>query len=324
MISVIIPAHNAARTIEACLVALQQQTAVSDPYEIIVVDDGSSDNTGHLATNLGAQVLRQPRSGPAAARNLGIRAAHGDIACFTDADCIPAPTWMSEITAPLRHDPDIAASKGAYCTRQREIAARFVQLEYEDKYDRLKSYSRIAFMDFYSAACRRQVLLENDGFDERFPNSEDRELSYRLAARGYEMVFQPAALVCHYHSHTIADYFRKKIKNGYWTAQAVRHFPERTVEDSYTPQIMKVQIGLMALILATAVGSILFPLLFLINGLAALAFMGTAFPFVAKAWRKDKLVALLSPALLALRALALGIGYTWGLLRPIPDSQAQA
>ncbi|MCB8966623.1 MAG: glycosyltransferase [Ardenticatenaceae bacterium] len=322
MISVIIPAHNAAHTITDCLTALQQQTAVPDTYEIIVVDDGSTDNTGELATNAGATVIRQAKSGPAAARNAGIQAANGEITCFTDADCVPAPTWIAAITEPLRQDPDIAASKGTYCTRQREIAARFVQLEYEDKYDRLKAYARITFMDFYSAACRRQVLLDNEGFDERFPNSEDRELSYRLAARGYQMVFQPTALVCHHHSHTIADYFRKKIMNGYWTAQAVRHFPERTVEDSYTPQVMKIQIGLMALVMATAVSGILLPPLLLLCGLVACAFVATTLPFTAKAWKKDKLVALCAPSLLALRALALGIGYAWGLLRPIADPTA--
>lgn len=319
MISVIIPAHNAAHTLPDCLAALQQQTAVPTPYEIIVIDDGSSDGTGDLAAAAGARVIRQPKSGPAAARNAGIRAAQGEITCFTDADCVPTTTWVAEITAPLRQDPTITASKGAYCTRQRQITARFVQLEYEDKYDRLQAYHRITFMDFYSAACRRQALLDNDGFDERFPNSEDRELSYRLAARGYQMVFQPAALVNHRHAYTVPDYFRKKIMNGYWTAQAVRHFPERTVEDSYTPQVMKLQIGLMALIIATAVSGALLPPFLLLSGLAAFVFVVTTLPFTRKAWHKDKLVALCSPALLALRALALGIGYAWGLLRPLPE-----
>lgn len=323
MISIIIPAHNAARTIMACFTALQQQTAVPESLEILIIDDGSTDETRQLAEAAGATVIHQPRSGPAAARNCGIRAAQGDIVCFTDADCVPAPNWVAEITTPLRQNPEISACKGAYCTQQREILARFVQLEYEDKYDRLRAFPFITFMDFYSAACRRQVLLENQGFDERFPNSEDRELSYRLAARGYQMVFQPTALVCHVHANNLAGYFRKKVMNGYWTAQAVRHFPERTVEDSYTPQVMKVQIGLMALMLATAVFGLLIPPVLLLMGFLSAIFFLTTWPFTAKAWPKDRLVALLSPFLLAVRALALGIGYVWGILRPISQPITQ-
>ncbi|MCA9971988.1 MAG: glycosyltransferase, partial [Anaerolineales bacterium] len=215
MITVIIPAFNAAATIGACLQALREQTAVPAPLEILVVDDGSADATAALARQHGAQVLQQPHAGPAAARNRGIHAARGDLLCFTDADCCPAPDWIAEITAPLRADPAIAACKGTYWTDQRALFARFVQLEYEDKYDRLRAYERITFLDFYAAACRRQVLLDNDGFDERFPNSEDRELSYRLAARGYQLVFQPSARVGHLHADSLADYFRKKVQNGY-------------------------------------------------------------------------------------------------------------
>jgi glycosyltransferase involved in cell wall biosynthesis len=317
MISVIIPAHNAAATITACVRALTAQTAVPDEYEILVIDDGSDDGTPQLAAAAGADVLRQPRQGQAAARNAGLRAAQGEIACFTDADCVPAPDWIAQITAPLRQNPEIAGSKGAYVTEQRAPVARFVQLEYEDKYDRLLDFEHITFMDFYSAAYRRQILLENGGFDERFPNSEDRELSYRLAARGYLMVFQPDAVVSHRHAATLADYLRKKVMNGYWTAQAVRRFPERGVEDSYTPQVMKLQIGLMALLLATAVPGLLFPLLWALSGAVALVFFTTTLPFVRKAWPKDRLVALLSPMLLAGRALALGVGYAWGLVRPL-------
>ncbi len=320
MISVIIPAYNAAKTITDCVKALQNQTDVTEPIEILVIDNGSTDNTSELAEAEGAIVIRQAKRGPAAARNAGIRAAQGDITCFTDADCIPVANWIAEITAPLRENAEISACKGTYCTRQREILARFVQLEYEDKYDRLQAFSYITFMDFYSAACRRQVLLDNDGFDERFPNSEDRELSYRLAARGYKMVFQPTALVCHYHARGLVDYFRKKIMNGYWTAQAVRHFPERTVEDSYTPQALKLQIGLMALIMITAVSSFIFPLTMVLSGLLAVIFTLTTLPFTIKAWHKDKFISLLSPFLLAVRALALGIGYAWGVARPIPQT----
>ncbi len=323
IVSVIIPAHNAEKTISACLHALQMQTGVEDlTYEIILVDDGSTDETAVLGNKAGVKVITQPKKGPASARNTGIGIAKGDIVCFTDADCVPHPDWLQEIITPLLENPDIAGCKGAYCCEQKELVARFVQIEYEDKYDVLRQHLYITFMDFYSAAYRRQILVHNDGFDERYPNTEDRELSYRLADQGYKMVFQSTALVCHLHVDNFYGYACKKMHNGFWTASAIHHFPARAKDDSYTPQVQKVQIALMALILGTTVSGLFFqPFLFL-TGLFVLIFLMTTLPFMRKAWHKDRTVALLSPWMLGIRALTLGIGFAWGWTHPLPSKPA--
>jgi lipopolysaccharide/colanic/teichoic acid biosynthesis glycosyltransferase/GT2 family glycosyltransferase len=314
--SIVIPAYNAAATITDCIQAARQQEFAA-PYEIIVVDDGSRDDTACLAEQAGAAVLRQPRSGPAAARNAGIQAARSEIICFTDADCAPRPDWLNQITAPLS-DPEIIGGKGTYATRQPEIVARFVQIEYEDKYDLLRLSPRIDFIDTYSAVYRRAILLANGCFDERFRFVEDQELSFRLAARGYQMVFQPSAVVYHRHSATLPAYFRKKFFIGYWKAQVVRRFPGQGIKDSHTPQVIKVQMGLVALLGLAAAATLLTPWAALALAGLLLAFLLTTLPFTAKAWGKDRRVALASPLLLAVRALALGLGYGWGLLRPQP------
>lgn len=317
-ISVVVPAFNAAETIGACVDALRRQQTTT-PYEIIVVDDGSSDDTAHLAEQAGACVIRKARGRPAAARNAGINAARGEIVCFTDADCEPTLSWLRNMSAPFQ-DPHIVGCKGIYATRQPQLVARFVQIEYEDKYDLLRAAPTIDFIDTYSAAYRRDALLANDGFDEQFPYLEDQELSFRMAARGYRMVFQPKAVVYHQHSDTLGRYFRKKLIIGYWKAQVVRRFPTQGVKDSHTPQVMKLQMALMAAIFASVA---LLPFALFFNTWAAapllfflLAFLATTLPFVAKAWTKDRAVALSAPFLLGARAAALGLGYAWGLVRP--------
>ena len=316
MISVVVPAHNAAETIDGCIHALRRQTLDPGSYEIIVVDDGSSDETRLRAEVEGATVLYQERAGAAAARNAGIDAAQGEIVCLTDADCRPRPDWLAQITDPLRN-PEIVGCKGTYATTQTELVARFVQLEYEDKYDLMSEQEFIDFVDTYSAAYRREVLLANGGFDDRISFVEDQELSFRLAARGYKMRFQPTAVVEHEHSSTLVGYFSKKFSIGFWKAQIVRRYPERGFKDSHTPQVLKIQMALVAMILPALLASLAAKVsVFVAAGLLA-AFLATTIPFVAKAWSKDRAVALYAPFFLAVRAVALGLGYTWGTVRPL-------
>ncbi len=315
--SVVVPAYNAAATIESCVKALQAQTVERSCYEVIVVDDGSQDNTGDIAASLGATVLRQQRGRPAAARNAGIRTAKGGIVCFTDADCMPKEDWLEQLLASLSN-PQIVGCKGTYATNQHSLVARFVQLEYEDKYDLLRGQRHIDFIDTYSAAYRREVLLANNCFDESFPYLEDQELSFRLATRGYHMVFQPEAVVYHRHASDVLDYFRKKFIIGFWKAQVVRRFPGRGVKDSHTPQVMKFQMALMALALTAAAMTVLSRWSWLVLIVALSVFVATTIPFSRKAWRKDRAVGAIAPAMLAVRALALGFGYGWGLVRPRP------
>ena len=327
----IVPAYNAADTIGACVKALHQQVDPPAPYEIIVVDNGSSDETGKIAAAAGATVIIERKKGAAAARNAGIRYAKGEIICLTDADCEPTPTWLQEISQPLLKDAQTVGAKGVYLTKQRAPVARFIQLEYEDKYDLLPTDRPIDFVDTYSAAYNRQILLQNDGFDEAMTFLEDQELSFRLNLRGYQLFFAPNAVVYHQHSDTLLKYFRKKRTIGYWKAQVVRRFPSKGRRDSHTPQVMKIQMGLVLLFVSSLIG-LLFTLPLILRILPALPlyplwllafiplalFLFTTLPFVRKAWGKDRSIALLSPLYLFVRALALGIGYLWGIVRPKP------
>ncbi len=327
-LSVVVPAYNAAATIGDCIAALRRQS-YDGPVELIVVDDGSTDDTAALARAAGATVINAPHGHAAAARNAGLRAATGPLICFTDADCAPHPDWLSQISRPFA-DPDVIGCKGTYATRQRQLVARFVQLEYEDKYDRLRPQATIDFIDTYSCAYRRAVLLANGGFDESIRYVEDQELSFRLAARGYKMVFQESAVVDHLHSATLPAYLRKKANIGLWKMRIIRRFPDRAVRDSHTPQVIKVQMGLAGLLLAAlaaaAVGMLISrtAAIWLLTGAAALAllFLATTLPFARKAWGKDRAVALVAPGLLFGRAVALGWGTLRGILAPSPPLPA--
>ncbi|HYO49660.1 MAG TPA: glycosyltransferase, partial [Chloroflexia bacterium] len=214
-ISIVVPAYNAEATVRACIRALLRQQR-KEPCEIILVDDGSTDSTALIAVEYAprVQVISQPHRGAAAARNTGVRAASGGVVLFTDADCEPVPAWARRLTKAIRDGA--TGAKGTYCTRQRSITARFVQAEYESKYRRMARRTRIDFIDTYSAAYRRDVLLSVGGFDESISAVEDQELSFRLAREGHNLRFVPQAVVYHTHAATPTAYLRKKFSIGDW------------------------------------------------------------------------------------------------------------
>ena len=212
--------------------------------EILVIDDGSADNTADVVRSFPTvRLITQANAGPAAARNRGAAESHGSIILFTDDDCVSMPDWLDAMLQPF-HDPEVVGVKGVYRTHQRELAARFVQIEYEDRYRLMARHCTIDFVDTYSAAFRRERFLEMNGYDTSFPIAcaEDIELSYRMSARGWKMKFAPDAIVYHTHPNTFSAYLRKKYKFAFWRVLAVRKNPSKAVKDSHTPQLMKLQL----------------------------------------------------------------------------------
>jgi len=320
-VSIIIPTFNGARRICNCLDALVRQT-LGRKVEILVVDDGSTDNIADVVARYSrVRLIRQANAGPAAARNRGANESRGEILLFTDDDCIPAPNWLEMMVEPF-HDPDVVGAKGIYCTHQGSVVARFVQLEYEDRYRLMASHDSIDFIDTYSAAFRRERFLEMKGYDTSFPVAcaEDIELSYRMSRRGWKMKFAPAAEVAHTHPDTLNRYLRKKYKFAFWRVLALSKNPGKTLKDSHTPQLMKLQLLFTpALLTAFAVDQIVRPAphLFL---LVIVAFLASTIPFSFRAARKDPIVGISSPALLAARSIAQMLGISAGLINVLRRS----
>jgi len=319
VVSVIVPTYNRGDRIRACLDALRAQHT-GKRYEIIVVDDGSTDDTAKVAGQYpSVRVIRQPNAGPARARNHGVEEAHGEIVLFTDDDCVPEPGWLDRMIA-VFDDPRVAGAKGAYRTRQTSLVARFVQLEYEEKYSRLQKYRDIDFVDSYSAAFRRRVFQAAGGYDTGFPSAsvEDQEFSFRLASAGHVLRFIPDALVWHTHADTLRGYVRKKFKIGYWKVRILAANPGKTFGDNHTPHTLKLQIVLAALFPLSFAAAIFGPRGLLVPAAVLVAFLASAIPLVARCFARDPLVGLVAPGIIACRAAALAAGLLAGSLRRSP------
>lgn len=314
-VSIIIPTFNGATRIGNCLEALSKQIASRDT-EILVVNDGSIDITEEVVARYpAARLITQANTGPAAARNRGAREAKGSIILFTDDDCVPVADWLTAMIQPFQ-DPEVIAVKGIYRTKQTELVARFVQIEYEDRYRLMARLPSIDFIDTYSAGFRRDKFLEMNGYDTNFPVAcaEDAELSYRMSARGCRMKFVPTAIVYHTHPKTLWQYLKKKYKFGFWRVLAVQKNPRKALKDSHTPQLMKLQL-LLAPALTTGVAcDLLMHSKLSVVAIVLAAFFVSTLPFAFRALRKDSTVGLLSPMILAARSCTQFFALVAGLI----------
>lgn len=322
-VSVIVPVRNGASVLPTCLKALQQQDYPPAGWEVIVVDDGSTDETCALVESTAAdwtaqgncpvlRLIHQEWRGAGAARNRGVAAAHAAIVLFTDADCEPLPNWIRAMVEPFE-DPHIAAVAGGYLTKQTSLVAQLAQAEFEDRYRFFSQHTTVDAAFTHSAAFRREIFLHIAGFDERMPNNgDDLELSYRLLLSGYQIRFAPAGRVYHLHPETLGAYIRKKFGRGFWRTLIAKRYPDKLVRDSYTPPLLKLQILLAGFtsvcLLATP---IVLPLWFgMLGGLGILLL--TTFPF-AYGLRGPLTLRLVAPLFLLARAAAIGAGILYGL-----------
>jgi exopolysaccharide biosynthesis polyprenyl glycosylphosphotransferase len=322
LVSVVVPVLNGERVLGKCLEALTHQDWCPDPassagLEIIVIDDGSTDGTKQVAKSYPVTYIYQEHLGPAAARNLGTQHASGDILLFTDADCVPSLNWVSQMVRPMLDDPEVVGVKGRYETKQRALVPRMIQLEFEERYRKLESHHQIDFVDSYSAALKKSVFQSVGGFDQEFPqaNNEDVDLSFRIAATGGKMVFNPDAIVNHTHPTRMLGYFRLKFGRAFWRMLVYKKHPKKAVRDSYTPQTLKLQILFGWAMLLAFLEWLIFPKEALIPLLVCLVgFALSCLPFWASGIRRDPVMTLLSPPLLFIRAICFGVGVFLGVV----------
>ncbi len=331
--SVIVPLLGPAEGLERCLSALAAQETGSPRFEILLVAPRSC--TGHERAvrqwqaghpEIELQLLWVEDDNAATAYNAGAHAAQGEYLLFTTTKCAPLPGWIATLTRPFTEtggEPAegqgmVVGVKGTYFSCQSGITARLVQAEYEERYRRLAGQRWIDFIDTYSAAYRRTIFLQNGGFDTLLAACQDQELSFRLAEKGYRLVFAPDARVDHLHETTLAAYMQRKTVIGFWKSLLTRLHPDRMVNDSHTPQIVKLQVVLAALMaagLATGLAGSLWPALaagWWLAGGALLLFLVTTAPFLAGLSEPAPALVAAAPIFLMGRALALGSGYLAG------------
>jgi GT2 family glycosyltransferase len=192
-----------------------------DRYEIIVVDDGGD----HPVTDLPApgpggpalRTFRQKNCGPAAARNRGAQEARGRFLAFTDDDCRPSAQWLAKFGPRLEAAPDAAVGG----TTVNALGENLFSEASETLLQALYAFSnrdpeRGRFIASNNLAMSRDVFHANNGFDAGFPlaAAEDRDFCDRWTYSGRRIVWEPTAIVLHYHAHTLRSFLRQHFNYG--------------------------------------------------------------------------------------------------------------
>ncbi|MGE0826712.1 MAG: glycosyltransferase family 2 protein [Candidatus Binatia bacterium] len=208
-ISVVVPVYNGGDNFRDCLASIAR--AVPPPSELIVVADGDADNSWQIAANAGARVIRLPhQGGPARARNIGARAARGELLFFVDADVTISQQTLASVVSMFAANPEVAALFGSY--DDDPAAANFLS-QYKNLLHHYVHQTASEEASTFWGACgaiRRDVFLAMGGFDEHYqqPSIEDVELGYRLKRAGYRIRLCKELQVKHLKQWTAPSLFK--------------------------------------------------------------------------------------------------------------------
>ena len=216
-LSVVIPTRDRPQALRRCLEALSSQDAGS--LQVVVVDDGSRDRAAMdeaiAVVPLEPQVIRTPGRGPAAARNLGVRAATGDVLLFLDDDCEPSPEWARLLAGTLSESVPIAAGRTVTPDRANPAVRASQAITNGLLLASLDSDGRLGFAPTCNLACRRDIISRLP-FDEGFPDAagEDRDWWARALDAGTVARYEPRAVVVHRQRLTGRAFARQQFRYG--------------------------------------------------------------------------------------------------------------
>ncbi len=223
-ISVVICVYNGAETLADCLCAVRAQNFPADRYELIVVDDGSTDGSGEIAKSFDARVQIGPHRGLASARNIGWRMAQGEWVAFTDDDCGPTRNWLASYwraVHPTQSNERVLGAAGRIVGFPSHLdVPRFVELRGGFNTDRHLEHPMFPYAPMGNAMYRREALEAVNGLDERYRTYEACNLHTRLRQEyGGQFYYEPRALVLHQHPTTWQTFYYQQQGYGRGTAQ---------------------------------------------------------------------------------------------------------
>ena len=222
VISVIVPVWNDEKRIGQCIEGLRRQSLDADLFEIVIVDNGSTDTTASVVAGYaGVVLLHEPQTGSYAARNAGLTRARGEYVAFTDSDCIPERDWLKLGLSAIQDRPDIGivAGRVAFCEPVGTYSRACLNFERHLSM-RQDDNARDGVAITANWFSRRDVLLENGAFDATLKSGGDHKLSRAISRRGLKVAYLATSVVVHPPRTQIAEITGKvrRVVGGRWSS----------------------------------------------------------------------------------------------------------
>jgi glycosyltransferase involved in cell wall biosynthesis len=225
-VSVIIPTYNRVSMLALCIEALQRQTLNTDAFEVIVVDDGSSDGSVDLLRNQVRDApfvlkwLQQEHAGPAAARNLGVHESRADLVAFTDDDCVADEDWLETMLESMPDDPRCAGLGGPIRRVRDSMISRYI--DHANLMSHGIADDQVEYLITANALYRTDRVREVGGFNTEFSlaGGEDADLSFRIRRAGNHLLaISDKGFIRHHHHDTLRGFSRMCWRHGSGTRQ---------------------------------------------------------------------------------------------------------
>ena len=322
LFSVIIPSYNRRADLAALLPALANQTLPKNQYEVILVDDGSTDGTDDFVdafrerSPMRFRFFKQDHRGAGAARNYGMREASGQVFIFIDSDCIAPPDWLAEIRKAFDRDPSIDAfggrddARGDFSPLQKAINYAMTSflttggLRGGRKKRLAKFYPRS-----FNMGVRREIIPKTGGFGH-FKRAHDIELSHRIIQSGAKVVYLPEAVVFHKRRTSLKTFFIQIFNWGFARINLYKMHSKMLEPLHFAPAI-----GLWISLIFTGFAFLYGPLFVywkIVAGFVGIILVGMSLNAAVR-W-KSLLTGLLVPLVIGLQVSAYGLGFTFAFI----------
>ncbi|HJY84914.1 MAG TPA: glycosyltransferase [Candidatus Binatia bacterium] len=225
-ISVVVCSYNGASTLRDCLGGLRRVRYPN--FEVIVVDDGSTDATAAIVREFDVRLIRTGNRGLSAARNTGMEAATGEIVAYTDNDCRPDPEWLTYLAAAFQNSNHVGVGGANLAPPGDGPIAECVANAPGGPVHVLLSDEVAEHIPGCNMAFRKSSLEAIGGFDPQFRTAgDDVDVCWRLQEKGWTLGFSPAAMVWHHRRNSVRNYWKQQ--KGYGKAEALleRKWPEK-------------------------------------------------------------------------------------------------